>query len=1560
MKKGTIFVFWCLVIILFILVCTDAPFASCSDDSEIYSNTFPYKEVCSECIGERISYRSGYRICSEDTWVPSKIVDGIEKGLFWADQWSFAQCNCTSYVAWKLNEAFADAGFPTPRFYNGYLQTEGNSWHNANEWEDAAERAGIEVDEYPMQGDVAWWAAASSNGYYGHVAFVEKINRDENSIEISEYNVEISKGYGVRTLNSEDDDYPDRFIHVLPLHVLCSEMSSACGPPFSTLEDYLEVPGTPDEDLPPYYCPRCDSLEPGGEGGCYDSEGDFYPVAIAQTPMEGPIGTSCQQWGTGFTPNSWGKFYFQMVEGGTFDYFDQEMDKDGHFDIAYVFNKPPGQYKWYVEDKTGEKSNEVTYTITGSTTSSTPTAYPSSGTWTSSPKYISVSCGSADRIYCTVRTAYGSIPEDPPIPTLESHDIFDETGTEYIGSSGSFKIWGESEKLKYIKVRFRGHNDSGYGPTSGVYLYAIDLRSNDPGDIGTTDGPDGNVKKVEIDDTGNNWHHSYSAYPGQSLETRVTVTNKGDETIDYFEVTIYRSNDKNFNKDEDYKYGREEEESDLDPGEKDHKHRTIAAPSTPGTYYVFAYVNRVDGKNGGEDQDWSNNYSRNDDVEEYAKLTVYPWPPPDWSIVKEESGSEVYIFYNNKKWWATSWEILSALGFKSEDLITYPDGKLGEFSSGPNVLSDGVFGELNSCIYLFESGQWHYLADWSYMDCIGGQHPENVIPITHSLFNMYAGGADVVPCISDEELEALIALYDSTNGSGWKNNTGWNTDSYPDSWYGVTVEKGKITGLNLENNGLSGEIPFEIGNLKNLESLSLFYNEIAGNIPSEIGNLKNLKKLILGANELTGSIPSEIWNLDNLTSLDLSSNGGAVLTGNIPAAIGNLVNLEYLNLSWNQLDGDIPLEIWQLVGLKDLDLQFCNLSGTIPQEICNLVNLESIDLWANQFSGPIPTEIWSLVNLRHLILGYNNFTGEIPPDIGNLVSLESLDLPANQFNGPIPSEIWSLVNLKSLSLRYNNFDGEEIPKEIGNLVKLEDLYLWDNVKGPIPPEIGNLVNLKSLDAQNSFLSGPLPPEIGNLVNLWWLCLNGNQLSGKIPRELGNIVNLIYLFIERNQMEGPIPTELRNLNKLRSLGVSGNSFVSVPTGLSQTISEIRASGNNLTFESLEPYVDYPNLTSFSYSPQAKVPVASNSLGLKQGNALNLTVAVGGSHNQYQWFKDGTAVSQISNDHSYSQATVAASDSGTYVCHVTNTLVTDLTLYTEDITVTVRPGDVDTDGDGLLDAVEDSWCTNPNDADTDDDGILDGTEDINQNGCQDNGETHPCKIDTDGDGIQDGTESGVTLADVGNDTNTSEFQPDTDPNSTTNPLISDTDDDGIRDGAEDINRNGARDPGETNPCSMDSDADGLADGQEDANRNGRIDPGETDPNDNDSDHDGYVDGDEVVAKTNPLSGASSPLIICTDNIGVCQACDQVIAHCEKRIGSAIEYAQWNAPEGTVALIKVGSGAYMEGTYTVGESTLLIFQNGSVHLGPGLETDHFAPKGHNPTALSEPHRRGGHVGK
>ena len=99
------------------------------------------------------------------------------------------------------------------------------------------------------------------------------------------------------------------------------------------------------------------------------------------------------------------------------------------------------------------------------------------------------------------------------------------------------------------------------------------------------------------------------------------------------------------------------------------------------------------------------------------------------------------------------------------------------------------------------------------------------------------------------------------------------------------------TELYLSDNGLTGPIPPEIGNLVNLERLNLSYNQLTGPIPSEIGNLTNLIDLNLSYNQLTGSIPHLLGNLTNVTRLFINDNQ---LTGEIPEVICDLSNLYVL------------------------------------------------------------------------------------------------------------------------------------------------------------------------------------------------------------------------------------------------------------------------------------------------------------------------------------------------------------------------------------------------------------------------------------------------------------------------------------------------------------------------------------------------------------------------------------------------------------------------------------------------------------------------------------------
>ena len=59
--------------------------------------------------------------------------------------------------------------------------------------------------------------------------------------------------------------------------------------------------------------------------------------------------------------------------------------------------------------------------------------------------------------------------------------------------------------------------------------------------------------------------------------------------------------------------------------------------------------------------------------------------------------------------------------------------------------------------------------------------------------------------VSNSEKDALISLYNATQGDQWINT--WDTATTVDTWYGVTVEEGKVVEINLSFNNLQGALP---------------------------------------------------------------------------------------------------------------------------------------------------------------------------------------------------------------------------------------------------------------------------------------------------------------------------------------------------------------------------------------------------------------------------------------------------------------------------------------------------------------------------------------------------------------------------------------------------------------------------------------------------------------------------------------------------------------------------------------------------------------------------------
>lgn len=269
------------------------------------------------------------------------------------------------------------------------------------------------------------------------------------------------------------------------------------------------------------------------------------------------------------------------------------------------------------------------------------------------------------------------------------------------------------------------------------------------------------------------------------------------------------------------------------------------------------------------------------------------------------------------------------------------------------------------------------------------------------------------------ECEALVALYNNTNGAGWKNNTNWLVSNTPSDWYGLTVEDGHVTKISFWGNQLSGTIPPQLGNLSQLNLLYLMFGELTGQIPAELGNLSNLRELALDYNQLSGEIPIALTQLSNLGNLFLSHNN---LTGNIPPELGSMWRIFQLNLGDNQLSGNIPAELGNLINVRVMVLRNNQLTSSIPPDLGKL-RLWGLYLEGNQLEGSIPPELGNLNELSTLALTNNLLTGSIPEILGNMTTLKVLKLDQNQFTGDIPSSFVNLSNLMDPGSQYDGGDG---------------------------------------------------------------------------------------------------------------------------------------------------------------------------------------------------------------------------------------------------------------------------------------------------------------------------------------------------------------------------------------------------------------------------------------------------------------------------------------------------------------------------------------------------------
>lgn len=149
----------------------------------------------------------------------------------------------------------------------------------------------------------------------------------------------------------------------------------------------------------------------------------------------------------------------------------------------------------------------------------------------------------------------------------------------------------------------------------------------------------------------------------------------------------------------------------------------------------------------------------------------------------------------------------------------------------------------------------------------------------------------------------------------------YNTINYnftnPPTYIEISGKIENIITLNLSNLSISGDLPFEIRYLTNIQNLILSNNNFNNNL-HEINHLHNLISLEIISNNFTGNFPT--INHTNLKFLALSNNN---FTGHFPNLNSSIVTLDAANNTFSSV-GDFSIETSSLYDSNDCYINFSN------------------------------------------------------------------------------------------------------------------------------------------------------------------------------------------------------------------------------------------------------------------------------------------------------------------------------------------------------------------------------------------------------------------------------------------------------------------------------------------------------------------------------------------------------------------------------------------------------------------------------------------------------------
>ena len=173
-----------------------------------------------------------------------------------------------------------------------------------------------------------------------------------------------------------------------------------------------------------------------------------------------------------------------------------------------------------------------------------------------------------------------------------------------------------------------------------------------------------------------------------------------------------------------------------------------------------------------------------------------------------------------------------------------------------------------------------------------------------------------------------------------------------------------------------------------LRFADLYSNFLTGEMPSELGQLRDLIILLIHSNMLSGSLSASFAEWNKLQQLDISSN---FITGKLSCFAHPLRLLESFVVSDNLLSGPLPVPVMSSPRLSFFNISSNRISGGLVN-FNGSNHLEVVDLSENLLSGALSVSGLQLPNLTTVLLYSNCFSGTLPADICDASQLVTLVL----------------------------------------------------------------------------------------------------------------------------------------------------------------------------------------------------------------------------------------------------------------------------------------------------------------------------------------------------------------------------------------------------------------------------------------------------------------------------------------------------------------------------------------------------------------------------------------